>query len=94
MKYHKEDWQYEVRNGDTKLGYDDWVEHRKEAVKPDTQRSILQEFVKDLQSAYGFRGNRLDSKAMDWPDLETTYWKALKLLKGTKHVRRRPGRNK
>ena len=25
------DWQLEVRNGDTKLGYKEWVEHRKEA---------------------------------------------------------------
>jgi len=24
------DWQYEVNNGDTKLGYAEWVEHKKE----------------------------------------------------------------
>ena len=30
-KYPKSDWEYEVRNGDTKLGYKEWVEHRKEA---------------------------------------------------------------
>ena len=30
-KYPKSDWQYEVKNGDTKLGYKEWVEHRKEA---------------------------------------------------------------
>jgi len=30
-KYPKEDWQYEVANGDTVLGYAEWVEHRKES---------------------------------------------------------------
>ena len=25
------DWQYEVANGDTKLGYENWYAHRKEA---------------------------------------------------------------
>ncbi len=25
------DWQYEVANGDTKLGYDEWLEHRIES---------------------------------------------------------------
>lgn len=25
------DWQYEVQNNDTRLGYHEWVEHRKEA---------------------------------------------------------------
>jgi hypothetical protein len=26
-KYPKSDWQYEVKNGDTSLGYQEWVEH-------------------------------------------------------------------
>lgn len=26
-KYPLSDWQYEVQNGDTRLGYDEWVEH-------------------------------------------------------------------
>jgi hypothetical protein len=30
-KYPLTDWQYEVANGDTRLGYDEWVEHRVEA---------------------------------------------------------------
>jgi hypothetical protein len=30
-KYPKSDWYYEVKNGDTVLGYKEWVEHRKEA---------------------------------------------------------------
>jgi Zn-finger nucleic acid-binding protein len=30
-KYPLMDWQHEVHNGDTKLGYDEWVKHRKEA---------------------------------------------------------------
>ena len=29
--YPRTDWQYEVSNGDTKLGYADWCEHKKEA---------------------------------------------------------------
>jgi hypothetical protein len=29
--YTVSDWQYEVANGDTKLGYDEWLEHRIEA---------------------------------------------------------------
>lgn len=29
------DWQYEVRNGDTRLGYDEWREHRAEAMRSD-----------------------------------------------------------
>jgi hypothetical protein len=31
IKYPKEDWLYEVRNGDTVLGYKEWVEHRIES---------------------------------------------------------------
>jgi hypothetical protein len=29
-KYPKSDWQYDVKNGDTKLGYKEWVAHNKE----------------------------------------------------------------
>ena len=25
-----DDWKYEVANGDTKLGYDEWLQHQKE----------------------------------------------------------------
>lgn len=32
-KYPKSDWQYDVRNGDTKLGYEEWVEHQVESHK-------------------------------------------------------------
>jgi hypothetical protein len=32
-KYPKSDWEYEVRNNDTALGYKEWVEHRKESDK-------------------------------------------------------------
>jgi hypothetical protein len=31
--YPKEDWQYDVANGDTKLGYEEWVEHNIESHK-------------------------------------------------------------
>ena len=34
-KYPKEDWQYEVLNGDTQLSYAEWVEHRIESDKND-----------------------------------------------------------
>jgi hypothetical protein len=30
-KYPIEDWKYEVQNGDTKLGYKEWLEHMIEA---------------------------------------------------------------
>ena len=30
-EYPAKDWQYEVGNGDTRLGYWDWVEHQKES---------------------------------------------------------------
>lgn len=29
-KYPRADWQYEVANGDTSLGYREWLEHRRE----------------------------------------------------------------
>lgn len=28
--YPWDDWVYEVRNGDTRLGYDEWVKHQQE----------------------------------------------------------------
>jgi hypothetical protein len=30
-RYMREDWQYEVANGDTVLGYEEWIEHKHEA---------------------------------------------------------------
>lgn len=37
--YPVSDWKYEVANGDTLLGYAEWVEHQKEADgDPDTCR--------------------------------------------------------
>lgn len=29
--YPRDDWEYEVENGDTNLGYDEWVEHKEES---------------------------------------------------------------
>lgn len=29
--YPKKDWKYEVTNGDTRLGYEEWVQHKVEA---------------------------------------------------------------
>lgn len=34
-KYTVEDWKYEVCNGDTRLGYREWVEHRMELEEDD-----------------------------------------------------------
>jgi len=31
FRYPRADWQYEVRNGDTNLGYQEWVEHKIES---------------------------------------------------------------
>lgn len=33
-RFPKADWKYEVANGDTLLGYEEWVRHRKEAEAP------------------------------------------------------------
>lgn len=38
-KYPKSDWQYEVANGDTLLGYKEWLEHKAEAES--TDRDVL-----------------------------------------------------
>ena len=34
--YPIEDWKYDVDNGDTKLGYEEWVEHNVMSHKPET----------------------------------------------------------
>ena len=36
-KFPKEDWQYEVANGDTSLGYAEWVQHNVEAERWDEE---------------------------------------------------------
>jgi hypothetical protein len=36
----KEDWQYDVANGDTKLGYEEWLEHQEES-NPDWLKDYL-----------------------------------------------------
>lgn len=33
-EYPEADWRYEVANEDTRLGYEDWVEHKREADMP------------------------------------------------------------
>jgi hypothetical protein len=46
-----------------------------------TARDILREFVEDVKMAYGTgRGDKIDKKSMDWPDLEKTYERALIVL--------------
>jgi hypothetical protein len=35
LEYPKADWQYDVANGDTKLGYVDWVLHNIESHEND-----------------------------------------------------------
>lgn len=32
-KYPIENWRYEVANGDTVLGFAEWIEHKKEAAQ-------------------------------------------------------------
>ena len=32
-EFPSEDWKYEVANGDTRLGYREWVEHQRDAKK-------------------------------------------------------------
>lgn len=42
---------------------------------------VLQEFVEDVKLAFGTgKGNQIDAMHLDWPDLEQTYEKALKVL--------------
>jgi len=41
--YPIEDWQYDVTNGDTKLGYKEWVEHNVESHRND--KSISPAFI-------------------------------------------------
>jgi hypothetical protein len=36
--YTRDDWSLDARNGDTNLGYWDWVEHRREFDKEDNER--------------------------------------------------------
>jgi hypothetical protein len=36
--YSRDDWSLDARNGDTNLGYWDWVEHRQEFDKEDNER--------------------------------------------------------
>jgi hypothetical protein len=33
QQYGWDDWKYEVRNGDTRLGYWEWVEHKVECAR-------------------------------------------------------------
>jgi hypothetical protein len=39
-KFPMEDWQYDVANGDTKLGYADWVLHNVEAEQWDALNNV------------------------------------------------------
>lgn len=44
-------------------------------------KGVLQEFYEDVKTAFGTgRGDKLDSKALDWPDLEVTFHKASAIL--------------
>lgn len=40
--YPRSDWQYEVSNGDTKLGYAEWLEHKLEAEDEDERASPVE----------------------------------------------------
>ena len=59
--------------------------------------SVLEEFVKDVQLAFGDvhsgepvsgidQDDTIDSERMDWPDLEATYYQALHVLGRTTEV--------
>ena len=36
-KYPRKDWQYEVANGDTALGYLEWLDHKRDAEETDVK---------------------------------------------------------
>jgi hypothetical protein len=38
-----EDWQYDVANGDTKLGYKEWLKHQLDALSLDTAEKLFRE---------------------------------------------------
>ena len=40
-QYPYQDWQAIVRDGDTRLGYEDWVRHRKEEARHDAQMEVV-----------------------------------------------------
>ena len=40
-EFPAEDWKYEVANGDTRLGYREWVEHQRDAKKRSFDRHAL-----------------------------------------------------
>lgn len=37
IKFPKEDWKYEVSNGDTNLGYEKWCEHKRDELSTELQ---------------------------------------------------------
>jgi hypothetical protein len=37
LQFSKEDWRYDVANGDTNLGYADWVSHNIESHEKDVK---------------------------------------------------------
>lgn len=39
-KYPKSDWEYEVKNGDTVLGYKEWVEHKIESDMTEIENEV------------------------------------------------------
>ena len=39
--FPQSDWQYDVRNGDTQLGYDDWLAHQMESRTQDDITDLL-----------------------------------------------------
>ena len=65
-KFPREDWQYDVANGDTQLGYADWVLHNAEAEDSDSIGEVMG-YDEDIPSS-----NYVPSadEADDWEETE------------------------
>lgn len=50
-----EDWQYEVANGDTRLGYSDWLHHRIEANATYQLETRLEDGTKLVNDGSGWK---------------------------------------
>ena len=77
-KYPLEDWQYEVRNGDTSLGYDEWLEHRKETESDHEEFTvpcgICGEDIPDGEPAYGTTTGTIEESCGGFASSDTDPW--------------------
>ena len=78
-KYSMEDWRYEVQNGDTSLGYDEWVDHQRESNDEPTS-TVIQINLNDLAEELRKRG--IESDAIEKGVWTNTLMDALEEMTG------------